>query len=325
MRRIAVLPLLCAALPFGCTTLSGDERDQLAIHQRNAQLYFEGGKLQQALVQVERGLEIDPDDYKLNAIQGAVLLRAAGNDRQLLDRATAVLQKVYEWRSPRRHEPYLLLNLALAEQKQGLRRLGEAIRLEDQTTRAPNDDKRAELAQQAAEERTRATARLERADELLRVLVERGEILRVVHFHRAQIARQLRDDAEFLAATEAFLAESAKAQQFVKSEVERTTTPEYEAEQLRALQQLREEEIEMRALLADWHFDRQQYEAALAQLDRVLEIDPKRSVDYYNRGRVLIELERIEAAKADFRRFLATSPLPASSDKKTFAVQALAK
>ena len=79
----------------------------------------------------------------------------------------------------------------------------------------------------------------------------------------------------------------------------------------------------MRALYANWLFDRKQLEGTLSQLNRVLELDPKRSNDYYNRGRVLLKLERKDAAKSDFRMFLATSSLPDDNDKKTFAVHAL--
>lgn len=313
MRTIALLPLLCA-----CTTLSFEDSDRLAAHQRNAALYFEGGKLNQAMIQVERGLELDPDDYKLNAIKGAVLLRASGDNRRQLDEATQLLERVYDWRSPMRHEPYVLLNYGLAEQKQGLRNLGESIHKADQATRASAEPtRRVKLEAEAKAHRTEATAKLRHADELLAVLVERGELLRVVHNHRLQIARQLGDDLAFEAASKAFFAQSEKDQAWVRKEVERTTTPDYEAEQFAFLQQLRQEELSVRALVADWHFDHQRFHAALAQLNRVLEIDPKRSVDYYNRGRVLVELQKREAAKADFRRFLATSTLPASSAKST--------
>ena len=44
--------------------------------------------------------------------------------------------------------------------------------------------------------------------------------------------------------------------------------------------------------------------------NRVLELDPSRSVDYFNRGKVLLELRRNEDAKEDFRRFLRLTNLP---------------
>lgn len=317
MRRYA-LPLL---LLCGCKTTTPEERDMLTACQRNAPIYFEGGKLEQAMIQAERGLEIDPDDYKLNAIKGAILLRASERDAKLLDKATRQLELVYERRSPMRHEPYVLLYYGLAQQKQGLKNLGEAIRLEDRAQRVV--EKRDEYAAQAAKQRALADARLADADEQLGYLLDLGALLRIAHKHRLQIALQRGDDQEFERSAEAFLKESAEEQAFVQGEVQRTETPDYEAEQYAYLRELRAEEIEVRALYANWLFDRKQLEGTLSQLNRVLELDPKRSNDYYNRGRVLLKLERKDAAKRDFRMFLATSSLPDDNDKKTFAVHAL--
>lgn len=317
MRRYA-LPLL---LLCGCKTTTPEERDMLTACQRNAPIYFEGGKLEQAMIQAERGLEIDPDDYKLNAIKGAILLRASERDAKLLDKATRQLELVYERRSPMRHEPYVLLYYGLAQQKQGLKNLGEAIRLEDRAQRVV--EKRDEYAAQAAKQRALADARLADADQQLGYLLDLGALLRIAHKHRLQIALQRGDDQEFERSAEAFLKESAEEQAFVQGEVQRTETPDYEAEQYAYLRELRAEEIEVRALYANWLFDRKQLEGTLSQLNRVLELDPKRSNDYYNRGRVLLKLERKDAAKRDFRMFLATSSLPDDNDKKTFAVHAL--
>ncbi|MCK5942582.1 MAG: hypothetical protein KAI24_11465 [Planctomycetes bacterium] len=316
MRRYALLLLLC-----GCSTLSPEQEEMLVTCKRNAPIYFEGGKLEQAMIQVERGLDIDPEDYKLNAIKGAILLRASERNPKLLDRATRQLEVVFERRSPLRHEPYVLLYYGLAQQKQGLRSLGEAIRLEDRARRTP--DKRDELLAQAQQQREQAEQRLEDADGLLQHLLDLGALLRVTHKHRLQIALQRRDDKQFEESAKAFLKESAKEQAVVRAKVENTLTPQFEAEQTALLQDLRAEEIEVRALYADWLFDRRQLEATLAQLDRVLELDPKRANDYYNRGRVLMALERKDAAKRDFRLFLSMSQLPDDNDKKTYAVHAL--
>ena len=317
LRRYA-LPLL---LLCGCKTTTPEEQETLTACQRNAPIYFEGGKLEQAMIQAERGLEIDPDDYKLNAIKGAILLRASERNAKLLDRATQQLAAVYERRSPLRHEPYVLLYYGLAQQKQGLKNLGEAIRLEGRAQRA--GDQGAPFAAKALEQRELADARLAEADGLLEHLLDLGSLLRIAHKHRLQIALQRGDDREFERSAEAFLKESAGEQEFVRGEVERTQTPEYEAEQYVYLRELRAEEIEVRALYADWLYQRQQLQGTLSQLNRVLELDPKRSNDYYNRGRVLMALEREEAAKRDYRMFLSMSTLPDDHDKKTDAIRAL--
>jgi tetratricopeptide (TPR) repeat protein len=316
MRRFALLLLLC-----GCHAISDEDRELLTSCQRNAPTYFEGGKLSQALTQAERGLEIDPDDYKLQAIRGATLLRASEQNPKLLPEATRQLQVVYDRRSPMRHEPYVLLYYALSQQKQGLRSRGEAIRLEDRARRNPaqKDD----LLEAAADEQERADERLREADEVLGYLLDVGSQLRLSYKHRLQIALQLKDDEGFDRSVTAYLKEAEREQESVRREVERTQTPDYEAEQYKLLRSLRAEEIEVRELYGNWLFHRGQLEGTLAQLDRMLELDPQRSNDYYNRGRVLTSLGRKDAAKRDFRMFLSMSRLPDDNDKKTFAVNAL--
>ncbi len=323
MRSSALLLLVCA-----CTTLSTDDRSELANYQQQAALFYEGGRYGQALGQIERGLEIEPDDYKLNAIKGAILLLSSGDaqgtDHKLLDEATAILERVFDERSPSRHEPYLLLDYARALQKQGLRHLGESVRLVGQATRATADDA-ATLREQADEEKATATVLLEQADELLGHLIERGDYLRLAYNHRLQIARQLGKDDEFLVASAAYFEQAKKAQEVTKKRIEDTPSVEYENQELLSLRRLRDEELGVRSLVAEFHYGRKHYAEALEHQNRVLEIDPQRSVDYYNRGRILLELKRAEDAKSDFRRFLATTPLPATSDKSAFALQALAR
>jgi tetratricopeptide (TPR) repeat protein len=326
MRRLAFL-FLSYAVWCSCTTLSSEDRGRLASYQRNAALYYEGNRLPQALGQIDQGLELEPDDYKLNTLLGAVLLRQSGQsfgtDHQKLDRATEVLAKVYDGRAPSRHEPILLLNYGLCLQKQGRRHLGEAIRLEGQASRTPEGEARAGILAEAATERAEAQRLMTSADEQLAQLVERGELLRVAHNHRLQIARELGDDAGFLREAEAFFGQSQKAIEVTKKRIDETATAAYEAEQQRVLRDLRDEELAVRALCADFHWDKQQYEPALRHLDRVIESDPRRFSDYYNRGRVLLELGRADDAKADFRRFLADPSLASTSERATFALQAL--
>ncbi|MGK0301433.1 MAG: tetratricopeptide (TPR) repeat protein, partial [Planctomycetota bacterium] len=228
MRQYALLLFLC-----GCTTLSSEQMDRLEGYQQNAPLYFGSGKLGMAMGQVTRGLEIDPDDYKLNVIRGAILLRASERDPKMLDEATAILARVYDWRSPMRHSPSELLYFGLARQKQGLRHLGEAIRLEDRAQRAPDSQRHDEFADKAIAERELAVHELQKADELLAYLIERGELLRMVHNHRLQIARQLGNDKVFETSAKEFLVEMAKERTVVEADVKRTVIPDFEALQYR--------------------------------------------------------------------------------------------
>lgn len=321
MRYAALLLLLCA-----CTSLSTEQRDQLAFCQRNAKYYFEGGRYDQAMTQIEKGLELDPDDYQLQSMRGSVLLKqsgsALGQDHRRLDEATDYLTKVYEMRGANRHEPYLLLNYALALQKQGRRFLGEAMNQQAQATRAVDKDKQA-LQAKADEVQQQSTEKLQTAREVLGVLVERGELVRISHYHLLLIAQDLRDNQAFENEAKLYLEQLAKDQATTTRNLERTTIVGYEQEQIKTLRDLKQEEIEVRGLLAEHYFTRKNYEAAKAMIDRVLEIDPARSADYYNRGRLLVEMKRPTDAKADFRKFLAMSDLPANHEKKVRAFEAL--
>jgi tetratricopeptide (TPR) repeat protein len=323
MRPIALLLLLGA-----CTTLATEEQDQLASHQRNAALFFDGGRLNQAMGQIERGLEIEPDDYKLNSMKGCILLRtsgsAQGTDHALLDQATEVLATQFETRSIGRHEPILLLNYGLALQKQGLRHLGEAIRLEGQATRASTADA-PEMRRQGAAQREMAIEKLGEADTMFAELVDRGELLRVAHNHRLQIALQRGDDEGFKVAEKGYFEQATIAEKLTKARIEKATNVDYESQELGTLRELHAEEIGVRHLVGEFYYARRDYNAALLHLNRILEIDPRRFADYYNRGKVLLELHRDEEAKADFRRFLADPMVPNTSDKAVFAMKAIEK
>ncbi len=322
MRPLALLLFLCA-----CSSLASEDQTRLTAYQRNAQLFFDGGKWSQAMTQIERGLELAPDDYKLNSMKGGILLLASGDaqgtDHKKLDEATALLAEQFDTRSVGRHEPHLLLNYGLALQKQGLRHLGEAVRLEGQLQRTPAGDPATTMREQATKERGEAGDLLQRADDLLAELVSRGEMLRLAHNHRLQIALQRGDEAGFARESTAYLEQAEKAQTLTRQRLEKTQNIDYENEQLAVLRQLRDEELRVRALIAEFHYSRRQFAPALVQLNKVLEIDPGRFIDYYNRGRVLLELGRAEDAKQDFRRFLADPSIPTTSDKAVFALKAI--
>ena len=322
MRPLALSVLLCA-----CSSLSSDQERSLATYQQNAALYFERGLWNQAMIQIERGLELEPDDYKLSSMKGGILLLASGGaqgtDHRQLDEATALLARLYEERSLSRHEPHLLLNFARAQQKQGLRHLGEALRLEGQAQRTNVGAEQRQLGEQARTQRQLAGERLQQADDLLAELVQRGEMLRLAHNHRLQIALQRGDDAGFERETKAYFALSTEAQRLTKKRIEDTPNLDFEREQSAMLRQLVDEEIQVRSLAAEFYFARRNFTEALVHLDRAVEADPRRFAAYYNRGRVLLELGRLEAAKADFRRFLADPAIPVTSEKAVFALKAI--
>jgi tetratricopeptide (TPR) repeat protein len=322
MRHLAALLLLLA----GCSSLTSEERSRLADHQSRAQIYFEGSDYGRAMDQIDRGLELDPDDYKLKSMRAGILLLAStnsqGTDHRRLDEATALLAAQFDTRSIGRHEPHLLLNYARAMQKQGLRHLGEAIRLEGQATRAPQAEIEG-MKENASEQRRESNRCLDESWTLFGELVNRGEYLRVVHNHRLQIAVQRGQDEAFVKEAEAYLKQATAASDLTKKRIEETKNIDHEKLLMRDLRDLRNEEVEVRNVVAEFLYARKKFHEAKEQLDKMIDLGPRRVSDYYNRGRVLLELGRVDDAKADFRRFLADGSVPVTSDKAVFALQVI--
>jgi Tfp pilus assembly protein PilF len=316
MPRIASLSLLLLAA--ACSSTPSDEERQLASYQQNAGLYFEGGKFDQSLHLIDKGLEIEPDDYKLLSLRACIHLRqsgpASGSDHKLLDQAINEFEEVFDQRDVEVHDRFLLFWHSLALQKQGNRLMTEAARIDKH---AEDADRRAQEMNQDADEC------LSRSRQLLLALLARGEIPRLSNFHLFQIALLTRNDEQLLEHGEKFLEASANDMQKTQAEIDRTTVYGYEQEKKEWQKQLRGDEIGVRIQLGERHFARGDYEAALRHVDAILAIDPVRSDLRYNRGQILRKLGRNDEAKDDLRTFLATTSLPPDSAKVREAVEAL--
>ena len=289
MRSLTSLTFLLLAT--ACSSTQSEEERQLASFQRNAGLYFEGGKFDQSLGLIERGLEIEPDDYKLLSLRACIHLRqsgpASGSDHKLLDQSLAEFEEVYDQRDLEYHDRYLLFYYSLALQKHGNRLMADAARVD------PNAEEAAEKVGAANEA---ADSALDEAKKLLVALLDNGE---------------------------KYLEAAAKDQQKTQDEIDRTTVYGYEQFRKSSLQQLRGDEIGVRALLAQHLYDKGNFAGALAHVDAILAIDPRRSDEHYNRGLILQKLGRKDEAKSDMRTFLATTSLPPDSAKVMDAVKAL--
>jgi tetratricopeptide (TPR) repeat protein len=319
------IPLLL--LLSACTALSVDDQKRLASLQHNARLYYEGGNFDQALQVIERGLELRSDDYNLNALKGMILLRQSGptgsSVPKKLDAAAAQFEMVYDWRSPSSHDRYTLFGFALVRQKQGLRHLGESLQLAG-TAKRQGDAEQGRAAQEAAAAaREQADEYFDQATGMFEQLLERGELVQLCHYHLMQIAGSRGRAGEAFRQGDLYLAAAKKQDEFLRTEYEKTRVADYEQEKLRELQKLQNEEIEVRTFLANLHYDRKEYQKALDHLDAVLKLDPRRSSDYYNRGRILRELGEADRARSDFRTFLATTDLPADNERRRDALRAL--
>jgi tetratricopeptide (TPR) repeat protein len=333
--RVAV-PLLLLMLP-ACGSLSADDAKALSQYQSRAQTFWDGArfaddtpalkkKLEQCLDQAERGLAIDSDNYKLLTIKGMVKLRQSNiggaNSVRDLNEAEALFARVYLTRKPVRHQSDLLLGYSMALEAQGLRNLSEAKRLQDQAAKGISTE--GELDKGKATEHDKiGRDKLLQARSVLAALETRGDLMRICYFHQMQVAAALNEKDETVALGEKYLKATDRAKKSLRDEIEKTTVLPYEKEQGENLRQMQREEIDVRAMLAEMHYLNKEFDKALIHLQEILKMDPSRKVDYFNRGRCLRELGRNEEAKADFRKFLATSDLPPGNPKMTEAVRAL--
>jgi len=325
------IALLTALLPVACTSLSPEERNQLALCQQNAATYWGGGMLDQCLGMAEKGLEIDPEDYKLSTMKGMVWLRQASDDRfsdeqqvRLLQKAQEQLASVYGWRSPSRHEGFLLLGYGMVLQARGIRRMQDSIRDRDAAkslgTRASGYENRMEAAAEAESEGRELLAE---ARTVFEVLLERGDLTMLAHYHLMQVAAGLEQPDLVLSNGNSYLEGVRKFQEVNQSRIEASPTATFERELRKEQDRIRSQELDVRVFLAKTLYDQENYAAAVVHLDAVLAANPSRTTDYFNRGRCFRELGRADDAREDFRRFVATSNLPASNPRMVEAVQFL--
>ena len=324
MRCRFALPLLLASCGvFGPTS---QQQEQIYFHQQNAQYYMDGKRHSDALDQCRRGLELDPDDYKLNLIKAYCMLTLAKDtpDPVKVKQVADQFDYVLTLRSSNELEPKAWLGYALVQQKLGQLQIVEAERLRDEIARGvANTVDRASLEARRKEHEAKGKAFVGNAERALLQLVERGDVPMLAHYHLLQIRALEKDYAAAVVHGNAYIDLNEKAQKLRRDEIDRTMTAGYETFRRTQLQDLVAEEISVRAMLGNLYHKLGQHEQALAQLNRVLSLDPARSVDYYNRGRSLQALGRGDDARRDFTRFLATTNLPPGSEQVASAYKFL--
>lgn len=327
MRLAAILSLFLAA---ACGSLSSVDKGRLADFQQNAKSYYDRGKMEQALAMIDKGLAIEPENYQLSSLRAMVLLRLAKNESgtrqdKLLDQACKEFEKVQSWRAPAKHAPYQLLGYGLAMRAMAMRHENEALRLRATAKLMQTDSLDIKVQEnQAIEHDGLARANNLKAKAAFETLRDRGDLVRLAHKGLMEVAIGLGDGPTAFAEGQLFLADTALAKEFALKEIREARTTEWEREKRKELDQFQDEELVARSVLANLRYDNEEYEEAARQLDVVLQLDPSRSADYYNRARCLRQLGRIEEAKADFRMFIQLSQLPDNNPRKAEALQALA-
>jgi len=313
-----LLVLGCSAC--GVFGLTQEQRSDLAQHQERASVYWSANRLPQALDQVERGLAIDPSDYRLNYVKGYCLMRQAsdpryastpGRRRALLEDARAAFDATLELRAFEDHDPRVLLGDALLHEDLARFMLEEKRLMEEESARREiGPQERALLQIRQHEYHTEMLLYLARAERDLDALRVRGDLLLLTYKHLLNV-KSLRGD--YVGAVEAgqnYLERASKEQDAKQRVYESTLLVANEERAAQEISNLVGDELTVRSQLANLHYDRGRFDLAVMELDRILQIDPSRSADYYNRARALLEAGRRDEAYRDVQKFLATHSLP---------------
>ena len=326
--RAALLAALAATAP-GCVS---DDRENLGaqVYLHNAQGYMEGGHWEQALTQFRRALELDPDNRKALLGEATSLYwigtgenSAAGRALEEAERRIAALDPDsygdQDWKVR------LSAGMIHARLAELWRRKADRAR----TPAAAGDAAAAEAL--AAAERAFARHDSESAARFREVLAEADEPLAR---NNLEALRSLAGREALRASTTEEYEEALGYLRRYESEVSKSRglwiemkkrEPEYAEIYDRKLRRAERQEVELRDLIANLHFKRRDHAASLAEIDRILAIDPGRASAWLARAQNHEEIGRWGDAADDYRRFLELTDLPPASDPVLRATERMAK
>ena len=314
----------CVLVSCGVFGLSTEERQLLASYKQRAQINYDDGKLTTAIDQAQKGLLIDANDYGLITIQGFSLLRLSGENPALLEQSRQHFERLMNMRSMSQQTHQALLGYGLCLERIGLVERQQVELLRNQLEHQILDEmERAQREASAGEHAALAESSFRNSRSVLERLLANGEQILLANKSLIEVNGLLPDYPAALRHGRAYLVESERLQEHWRAELQRTTVVDYEKEARTRLSQFRYEEIEVRALLANVHAKINNHAGVVEQLNVVLEMDPKRSIDYYNRGESLRELGRTAEMKGDFGTFLSLTNLPAGDPRVINAVRAV--
>lgn len=319
-------------LPLSCAS---QDSARVGPYVERADRYFKGKDFPQAIQQCQKGLAIDPENYRLNQIIGEIYLRNGSRNPKAFEAALKQFKKVHSLRGTGEHDYITLLGLAranyglgredLAKSRELLRRI-QNLKLsptEKQTTKA-----------QALELQRSYLQRLDQAERWLKEMLARGDgilpalqTLFMVQVDRIYPLSGKKRDKQIKIATEAgeaWLREILRRKEYYKKKADSLSSNEnlsgkvivvIENEMKKRYEHFIDLELQARGLLHSLYFRAHQPRKALAHLNAILKIDPTQADEYYNRGQVYLRLGERAKAKKDLETFLRLSPLPEDSPR----------
>ncbi len=311
--RLTVLSLAAPAMLASCGVfgLTTEERSNLNYYKQNSALYYEAERYSQALTLVEKGLEIAPDDYKLLATRAWCYLQQAPRQPNLLGPCERLFDELYDMRSPEDHGVPVLMGLGKTQTLLGDRERKQARALRESAKAVASDDaQEATYEAKASEHHDLAQYHFTRAKRAFHALIKNEAAVRDANKQLMEIAIAQNDYEAAVEFADASLAQSRKDQAELRQVIEETMQVRVENESRGRLTDLIDEELGVRSKLAGMHFRRKLWDRALVQLDAILEMDPRRSNDYFFRANVLEELGRMVEARRDYQKFTTLTKLP---------------
>jgi len=308
---LVLVPLL---LLGGCGIFGGSsaKEERLSGFFSRAKGYYRNDRLQQALDQVDRGLELEPGDPKFLTLKGFIFLKYARRDPSFYDDALALFRKAAAGGLFHSGLTRAKLGLGLALLGRGIKERDYAANLEKALLEGSIPAARREEARKKVPEmRAYAHKDFQEAEgafeEVLRE--EPRNILALYSLALVKVALDKKEDG--LKLIDRYIqAASARRKQILERDLKITLSKEREDKLWAELRTIESREKECRGLAANLLYKLGRYEEALKELNSLLKLDPNLVNEYFNRARIHAKLGHTQEAVRDYRTFVGRSLLP---------------
>jgi tetratricopeptide (TPR) repeat protein len=327
---VAAVAAVLSGLAAGACA-SDDSREDLGteVYLANAQAYVDGGHFDQALAEFRRGLEVDPASRKALLGEASCLYwlgmgetAAAGANIELAEEKIEALDPEAYADNAWKVALYKgMIHARLADlwgRKADLAR--KAAQPEQPDPANPGDrtapaDAVADL-KTAEESRDRHEAVATRAFETVLAAEDRmaKNNLTALFYLASRGALRAQTSEDYAAPLDYFRRYAVEVDKSKKLWVEmKKREPDLAEVYEGKLKAAERQEVQLRDLVANIYFKQRRHEESIAELDRVVALDPYRAAAFFNRGRNEEELGRYGSAADDYRRFLMLTDLRPNS------------
>ena len=315
MKILPLGPLVTASFLFCACGSTPDEGLTLDSYVQNARIYFAGGDDARCLDQIERGLELEPEHYELNLMQGQVLVRRARNNPEIYDAALDQMRTVYGLRSVSDHDYRTLLFLGQAHFGLAVRNRRDASEAREAAA-APNIEpsERTRLIGKAAEHERLYKRHVKDAERQFDAMLDMGDginparrFLFIVETYKSEGLDGMEKRAQKQRAIEVgeqYLEDARQRLAYYSDLRARTVNLEEEAGADTRRSFYKNQVIDCLGQLAHLQYDLGNYQQALTLNDELVAMQPNFAAHYYNRGKCAYQLKSWELAIGDFQDFL---------------------